>query len=190
MLLRRLDKKIFAIILIIVVATVSIETYAFTYIQVPDLHAVTSQNAVKSTFWFTESYTFSSNGGTWLIRFYLPNETEPSIDSESVICIFKIAQSSNLGVLNVNLVPEKFKVSAVPPMEGLYTGNQFFAPGSGSYFYSTFSNCTCVHLGNDVSPGSFTVDFAFTFRVYETTLVGIFGLNEATVHFDGTITTP
>ncbi len=187
-------KKFFAIFLIMFLIIVSVEIYAFSYIKIDNLNIVNPKDALNlpGGAWFNGSFTFSSNGAKWLILFQLTNRTSASGEGVSWIYIFKIAQNTSFGIINLNIVPEKVNLSATPDYDAVHEESPFFTtggPGRNSYT-SPFNNYTFVTLGYQVSSGVYNVDFAFTFRVYETTLLGVVPLNQATINFSGQITIP
>jgi len=156
---------------------------------------VNSQDAFRFPVGYNESATFSSDGTTWLILFNSGGNYAP-ISWGGLIYIFKIAQNNSLGVLNSNLIPQKIGIAAPPPNNGVYTDNPYF-PSDNPYGFSPQNyyncidnNCTVVWYEYSVTSGTFNVSLAFTFRVYETTLVGIVPSDEATIYFNSTIAVP
>jgi len=53
------------------------------------------------------------------------------------------------------------------------------------------SNCTLAY-GQYImtASGNYHVDFRFTFKVYEKTLIGILAVDETTIHFNQTMAIP
>jgi len=184
--MHHISRKLVAVILVIVLVVVSIEAYAFSYVNVSNLQIVNIESASKFPAWFNESYMFSSDGAQWLILFQLAGDNI-GISSYALFYIFKVAQNLSLVVLNTNLVPQKFWVST-PTNEGVLNDDPYFT--STNSYRCINNNCTFAKVEYTAFSGTHNVDYAFTFRVYETTLVGIVPLNEATVHFNGTINIP
>jgi hypothetical protein len=185
--LLHLNKKLLALILVLVVviAAVSIETYAFSYITINNLEVVSTQNAkLPQGYWFNESYTFSSDGSKWLILFQAPT----NVAWNSWIYIFKTSQHTSSFIKNMNLIPQRIEFSATPTSLHAINTNIGFID-MGSVPMNMYNSLLFNNYGYTAPSGTSYVNFAFafTFRIYETTLLGIFPLNEATIHFNCTI---
>jgi hypothetical protein len=180
-----LNKKLLAVILVVIIAAVSTEAYAFSYITINNLEVVSPQNAkVPQGQWFNESYTFSGDGSKWLILFQAP----PSAAWNSWVYIFKTAQNSSFFIQNMNLIPQRIEFSATPTSVTAINENIGFTD-MGSVPRNMYNALLFNNYDYGAPSGVFYVNFsfAFTFRIYETTLLGIFPLNEATIHFNCTI---
>ena len=180
-----LNKKLLAVILVVIIAAVSTEAYAFSYITINNLEVVSPQDAkLPQGNWFNESYTFSSGGSKWLILFQAP--TTPGWNSW--IYIFKTAQDNSFFIQNMNLIPQRIEFSATPTSVTAINENIGFTD-MGSVPRNMYNALLFNNYDYGAPSGVFYVNFsfAFTFRIYETTLLGIFPLNEATIHFNCTI---
>jgi hypothetical protein len=175
----------------ILVGVICLEAFAHFYIQIYNLPVVTSQEALEVPSLNNGTRTFSSNGAQWLLIMQLPAFdylVNPGIVG---FYIYKIHENTSLFVQSLNLVAEKIDIQSTP--DGVRVD-----PSYGGLRFDTYSRtelapvlCTIAGQGYSISQsGTYEVDFAFAFRVYETTLLGIFQVNEATVHFNATWTLP
>jgi hypothetical protein len=191
MAMRRFTRKRLAIIVsvAILVGAICLEAFAHFYIQIYNLPVVASEEALKVPSLNNGTRTFSSNGAQWLIITQLPAFdylVNPGIVG---FYIYKIQENTSLFVQSLNLVAEKIDIQSNP--DGVRVD-----PAYGGLRFDTYSRteqasvlCTIAGQGYIISQsGTYEVDFAFTFRIYETTLLGIFQVNEATVHFNATWT--
>ncbi|MGD0028244.1 MAG: hypothetical protein ABSC91_04810 [Candidatus Bathyarchaeia archaeon] len=181
---RKLTRKRFAIVLsVVLVGLVCFEVYAHIYVQVDTLPVVTSDYALSSTPIINDTCTFSSNGAKWLLILALPVlGGVRSNTGVAEIFVFKTQENKSFFTQSVDLVGVKFDVKSTPL--GIESLNTF-----GFDLYG--SNCTLAY-GQYImtASGNYHVDFRFTFKVYEKTLIGILAVDETTIHFNQTMAIP
>lgn len=188
--MRHFSRKRLAIIVsvAILVGVICFEAFAHFYIQIDNLPMVTSEEALEVPSLNNGTCTFSSNGAQWLLIMKLPAFDYLVNPGIVWFYIYKIQENTSLFVQSLNLVAEKIDIQSTP--DGVRVD-----PTYGGLRFGTYSGarvlCTIAAQGYSISQsGTYEVDFAFTFRVYETTLLGIFQVNEGTVHFNETWTLP
>jgi len=192
--MRRFSRKRLAIIVsvAILVGVICLEAFAHFYIKIDNLPVVTSEEALEVPSLNNGTCTFSSNGAQWLLIMQLPAFDYLVNPGIVMFYIYKIQENTSLFVQSLNLVAEKIDIQSTPDgvrVDPTYGGLRF-GPYSRTAPFATVL-CTIAGQGYSISQsGTYEVDFAFTFRIYETTLLGIFQVNEATVHFNATWTLP
>jgi Uncharacterized protein conserved in bacteria len=177
-------KRVTLILVIIVACAFSAEAYAHSYVQVAQLPVVSSNDALTVPLSYNATATFSSNGAKWLIIAVLPAFRNLSQSGAVIYYVYKIDQRNDFFTQSVDIIPEDIEISSNPI--GVHTdGALRYQP----YLYE--GNCTTAGKGYFISNvGTYFVDFSFRFKVYKTTPLGIFPLDEETIHFNETWTLP
>jgi len=93
--------------------------------------------------------------------------------------VFKIQENKSFFTQSVDLVGVKYDVKSTPL--GIESLNWFVFGLFGSNYTLAYGNYIVT------SSGTYNVDFGFTFRVYEKTLIGILPMDETTIHFNATM---
>jgi hypothetical protein len=189
--MRHFDRGFVAMVLVVIlVGVVCFEVYAHLYIKIDNLPVVSSKYAFQVPQVINDSYTFSSGGTKWLLLWELlpaSNDTVTPLGGTVNVYIFKLNESTNSIIQNLNIVGEKMLVTS---------SNGNFSASSGGLTnlrHNIFSEVGSVYSIGEVDGGPFPfeaynkVDFAFTFQVYETTLVGIFPVQQEIIQFNDTM---
>jgi len=182
---RKLTRKRFAIVLsvvlVVLVGLVCLEVYAHTYVQVDTLPVVTSDYALNSIPVVNGTCTFSSSGAKWLLVLTFPfgQVEDQSNTGIAEVHVFKIQENKSFFTQSVDLVGVKYDVKSTPL--GIESLNWFVFGLFGSNYTLAYGNYIVT------SSGTYNVDFGFTFRVYEKTLIGILPMDETTIHFNATM---
>jgi hypothetical protein len=183
---RKLPRRYIGIaVILILIAVFGAEVYAHNYVQVATLPVVTADYALNHlramNIPINDTHIFSSNGATWLLVLSLYRIPNPGY---VLLYIFKIQENKTFFTQSVDLVGVSLDVKSGPtnivfPFStmsfGLNDGNssivlgQYQVDSIGTYYY---------------------FDFAFTFKAYEKTLVGILSSGEMTVLFTENMTIP
>jgi hypothetical protein len=189
--MRRFGRKFISVVLVVIlVGVVCLEVYAHLYIKIDNLPVVNSNYAFQVPHVINDSYTFSSGGTKWLFLWELlptTNDTNTPLGGVVNIYIFKLNETTNSIIQNLNIVGEKMLVTS---SNGNFSGS---SGGPTNLHHNNFSEVGFVYFIGEVYGKPFpievydTIDFAFTFQVYETTLFGIFPVQGETVHFNDTI---
>jgi hypothetical protein len=185
LMVRKLTRKRFAIVLsvvlVVLVGLVCLEVYAHTYVQVDTLPVVTSDYALNSIPVVNGTCTFSSSGAKWLLVLTFPfgQVEDQSNTGIAEVHVFKIQENKSFFTQSVDLVGVKYDVKSTPL--GIESLNWFVFGLFGSNYTLAYGNYIVT------SSGTYNVDFGFTFRVYEKTLIGILPMDETTIHFNATM---
>jgi hypothetical protein len=171
---------VLSVVLVVLIGLVCVEVYAHTYVHVDVMPVVTSDYALKSVPIINGTRTFSSNGAEWLL--VLSSPAFRSSVGVVFLYVFKTQENKGFFAQSVDLVGVDFDVESTPI--GIH-------PASNFRFGLCGSNCT-EGVGQYITTlsGTLNVDFGFTFKVYEETLVGILQVDETTVHFNETMAIP
>lgn len=180
--------------MIVLISVVCLENYARTYVQVNNLSLVSSEDAFKITGigsgpnYVNASCLYSSNGATWLLIFNaIKNFTNTNTGLASLY-ILKINQSTNFFVQSVDVVGEGLQFS----YQSNFIGNGDFSIRQYAFVpeYLNLDNCSLAYAFYDAFSGYYNTTFDFTFKVYETTMLGILLVNETSIQFNEEITVP
>lgn len=172
--MRSFRRKLIVIVLcaILIVVAFSFEAYAHSYVKIHNLKVVNSEEALTVPYSYNQSVTFSMDGAEWLILFYNPSYY--TVPMYAYLDIFKIAENTSFFVQGINIVP----------INELSTSNPEGTNDDPHYYYaSVYNNITEVAIPYIAFAGSYVVNFAVTFKVYETTLLGVFSVNQKTINF-------
>jgi len=182
---RKLPRRYIGIaVILVLVAVFGAEVYAHNYVQVATLPVVTADYALSHlramNIAINDTYIFSSNGATWLLVLSLYRISNPGA---VLLYVFKIQENTTFFTQSVDLVGVSFDVSSRPM--------NIVLPYSSISFGLNDGNSSILLAKYTVSsPGTFYFDFAFTFKTYEKTLVGILSSGKMTVLFTENIAIP
>jgi hypothetical protein len=172
-------KKLGLVLAIILIGAFCLETYAHLYIHVDNISVVNSQQALKVPNAINGTTTFSYGGTKWLILMALPSfGFQPDL-GRATFYIFKIEDNKNLLVQEVNLVAQEVTLKSNP------SGVEDLGP---SEIYPATENYSAAGLSYFISAGSYNVDFVLDFKIYETTPLGIFQVDQSSLDFNQTFT--
>jgi hypothetical protein len=181
---RKLPRRYIGIaFILILVAFFSAEVYAHNYVQVATLPVVTADYALNHlramNISINDTYIFSSNGATWLLVLSLYRIPNPGY---VLLYVFKIQENRTFFTQSVDLVGVSLDVKSRPTN---------IADSSTMRFGLNDGNSSIVLGQYQVSSsGTFYFDFAFTFKAYEKTLVGILSSGRMTVLFTENMSIP
>jgi hypothetical protein len=175
-------RKYAIVLAIILFAAFCLQAYAHLYVQITDLPVVNSQNALRIPYGpINGTCIFSYGGAKWLLIMQLPTSCNFSNPGFVTFYIVKTQESNWFLVQRVDIVAEQIMIEST--FAGLETDGSLSV-----YSLENYSVAKTEYIAT--WPGTCNVDFALNFKVYETTLIGIFQVQESTIHFNQTLFVP
>ncbi len=175
-------KKYGLVLAVILLVTFCSEAYAHFYLQISNISVVNSQDALSVPFMINGTSTFSYGGTKWLLLIQLPIYSDHPNTGRATLYIFKTEETKSFFIQGLNLIAEDVTIKS-SPSGALIIQPLLLYPSSQNY---SVAGLTYQILG----PGAYNLDFMLTFKIYETTLLGIFPVDESTVNFNQTFTVP
>jgi hypothetical protein len=173
----RLNRKVIAIATLIILVLILLEVYAHTYVTLYRLPVLAEDEALKIPYYCNGTYTFSSNGASWLFVSQISRPT-PSLN-HAYLYMFKTEQNGNVLVSNIDLV-----ILGLNPTSNS-TGGYFIAEMDEVTYEN---NYTVVNVSYDIGQiGTYLVDFGLRVKVYQETILGLIPKEETRIPMNATI---
>jgi hypothetical protein len=176
------NRKIAALIIVVVLIVVPVEIYAHTYVEIHGLRVLTEDDALKLLPFlkydlYTVNCTLSSSGCQWLFVWEIGM---PKVSfGFAYVHIFKIGQNASFFVQGIDLA--KFKLESTTNESDGWLEVQM---RDISYDDNQTTLTVVYYFGR---PGSYEVYFGLHAEVYEETLFGIFPKEEIIIPMTTTL---
>ncbi|MDH5448897.1 MAG: hypothetical protein OEY24_04185 [Candidatus Bathyarchaeota archaeon] len=174
----RINRRLIAILALIIATLGILEIYAHTYVELHHLSTITEAEALKlSPSNYTATYTFMSSGGRWLTLWKIEKPL-PSVNYAWVY-LFKIEQSRSFFIPNIDLVIPELRPTSNS------TGGHFWAEIDGILYES---NRTIIRIQYHFGEiGTYQIDFGLRVKIYEETLLGLLPKEEIKIPMNTTL---